>query len=110
MSPNFAPQPDANPHFFKRLVSEVPCVVDVENTFDGVYAHVDLKANVPVGPGDTVRVLGDKIVAPYGSKFTLFRTAEVQRAGRVERAWTKLTGRLECLELLEVSFSAGDAK
>jgi len=80
-----------------------------ENTFDGVYAHVDLKANVPVGPGDTVRVLGDKIVAPYGSKFTLFRTAEVQRAGRVERAWTKLTGRLECLELLEVSFSAGDA-
>jgi hypothetical protein len=109
MRPDLAPIPDANPHFFKRLVSEVPCVVDVENTFDGVYAHVDLKANVPVGPGDTVRVLGDKIIAPYGSKFTLFRTAEIQRAGRLERAWTKLTGQLECLELLEVSFSAGDA-
>lgn len=100
----------SNMNFFRREVSEVPCTVEVSNTFDDVYAHVDLKANQPVGPGDVVRVLGDRIVAPYGSEFTLFRTARVERAGRLERAWTKLLGRMECLELLEVSFSAGDAK
>lgn len=97
----------ANNRFFHReITNEVPCVIDVENTFDNVYAHVDLKANIPVGPGDSVRVNGGPIVAPYGSKFTLFRTATVERAGRVERAFTKLTGKLECLELLEVTFSA----
>jgi len=95
-----------NAHLWKRDYAEVPCVVDVENTFDNMYAHVDLKANQPVGPGDVVTVLGDPIVAPYGSKFTLFRTARVQRAGRVEKTVTKLLGRLECLELLEVTFSA----
>ena len=95
-----------NPNLLKRDYSEVPCVVDVENTFDNVYAHVDLKGNQPVGPGDVVTVLGEPIVAPYGSKFTLFRTARVQRAGRVEKTLTKLVGRLECLELLEVTFSA----
>ena len=96
-----------NTRLFRREVStEVPCVVDVENTFDNVYAHVDLKANIPVGPGDVVRVNGDPIVAPYGAKFTVFRTATVERAGRVERALTKMTGKLEVLELLEVSFSA----
>lgn len=100
--------PKTNNSLFRREVSEVPCVVDVENTFDNVYAHVDLKANIPVGPGDVVRVLGERIVAPYGAKFTLFRTARVERAGRLERAWTKLIGRLECLELLEVSFSSGE--
>jgi hypothetical protein len=97
----------SNTHLWRREISEVPCVVDVENTFDNVYAHVELKANRPVGPGDVVTVQGDPIVAPYGSKFTLFRTATVQRAGRLERAWTRLTGQLECLELLEVSFSEG---
>ena len=95
----------SNPYYWKREVSEVPCVVDVENTFDNVYAHVDLKGNQPVGPGDIVTVLGDRIVAPYGSKFTLFRTAKVQRAGRIEKTITKLLGKVECLELLEVTFS-----
>ena len=95
----------SNTHLWKRDVSEVPCVVDVENTFDNVFAHVDLKANQPVGPGDIVTVLGDPIIAPYGSKFTLFRTAKVQRAGRLEKIFTQLLGRLECLELLEVTFS-----
>ena len=94
-----------NTHLWKREYSEVPCVIDVENTFDNVFAHVDLKGNEPVGVGDIVTVQGDPIVAPYGSKFTLFRTAKVQRAGRLEKAWTRMLGKLECLELLEVTFS-----
>ncbi len=94
-----------NTHLWKREYSEVPCVINVENTFDNVFAHVDLKGNEPVGVGDIVTVQGDPIVAPYGSKFTLFRTAKVQRAGRLEKAWTRMLGKLECLELLEVTFS-----
>lgn len=99
-----------NANVLLRKVSRVPCTVDVQNTFDGVYAHVDLSTDMPVGPGDVVRVLGDRIIAPYGAKFTLSREAEVTRAGRVERAVTRMLGRLECLELLEMSFSEGDCK
>ena len=99
-----------NSNLLRREVSRVPCTVDVQNTFDGVYAHVDLATNAPVGPGDVVQVLGERIIAPYGAKFTLSRTAEVTRAGRVERALTRMMGRLECLELFEVSFSSGDCK
>jgi hypothetical protein len=95
---------------FRRDVSEVPCVVEVENTFDNVYAHVDVKANQPVGPGDVVQVLGERIVAPYGAKFTLFRTARITRAGAVERALIKALGRIEALSLLEVSFSSGSER
>lgn len=99
-----------NSNLLRREVSQVPCTIDVQNTFDGVYAHVDLATNTPVGPGDVVQVLGDRIIAPYGAKFTLSRMAEVTRAGRIERAITRLVGRLECLELFEVSFSSGECK
>lgn len=100
----------ANTNLLRREVTRVSCTVDVQNTFDGVYAHVDLATNTPVGPGDIVQVLGDRIIAPYGAKFTLFRTAEVTRVGRLERLLTRMMGKLECLELFEVSFSSGECK
>ena len=94
----------------RRLVGEefeVGCTVDVENTFDSCHAHVELDGNLAIHPGDAVRVQSDPVVVRYGDKFTLRRIARVKRAGVPKRAWTRLRGRLECIDLFEVSFSSG---
>lgn len=86
---------------------EVPCVVKVVNTFESLEAHVELPDDVDVGPGDEVCVGGDPIRVPFGETATLHRTATVTRASSLERAWTRLTGDLEFMELCEFSFSSG---
>jgi hypothetical protein len=53
-----------------------------------------------------VKVHGDPIAVPYGEKAVFTRTATVKRAGPLERAWTKATGDIEFMELLEFSFSS----
>lgn len=84
----------------------VPCTVEVEQTWESFHAHVDFKDDVPVEPGDAVRVLGEPIEVQFGDRVVLERVAEVQHAGLLERIWTKLTGRMELMELLEFSFTA----
>ncbi|HIC80717.1 MAG TPA: hypothetical protein EYH07_18280 [Kiloniellaceae bacterium] len=86
---------------------DVGCTVDIENTFDSCHAHVELDGNLPIHPGDAVRVQGDPVVVPYGAKLILRRRANVRRAGALKRLWTRLGGNLECLDLFEVSFSSG---
>lgn len=86
---------------------DVPCTIEVENTFDSLHAHVELDGGVVIGPGDEVRVHGERIVVPYGERLTLRRMATVRRAGPIERLWTRMTGDLEFMELLEFSFSSG---
>lgn len=86
---------------------EVGCTIEIENSFDSLHAHVELDGDIAVGPGDRVRVHGDAIVVPYGSKMTLRRTATLTRAGALEKAWTRLKGDIELLELCEVTFSSG---
>lgn len=90
--------------FGKRHV-EVPCTVEVCNTFDSLHAHVDLAREYDLNPGDEVRVHGAEIAAAYGDAFVLERRATVTRAGWLERAWTRLVGNLEFMELLDISFS-----
>jgi hypothetical protein len=90
----------------KPAVFDVPCTVHVINTFDSLEAHVELDGGIEIEPGDEVRVHGEPIVVPYGETCTLRRQATVRRAGRLERAWTRLTGDLEFMELCEFSFSA----
>ena len=84
---------------------DVPCTIRVENTFDSLHAHVELADGVIVHPGDEVRVQGAPIRVPYGERATFSRIATVTRASWLERAWTRLTGRTEFMELLEFSFS-----
>jgi hypothetical protein len=84
---------------------EVPCTVEVANTFDSLHAHVDLAREYDLNPGDEVRVHGAEIHADYGQTFVLERRATVRRAGWLERAWTRLTGNLEFMELLDLSFT-----
>jgi len=85
---------------------EVPCTVEVENTFDHLFTHVDLDG-VEVQPGDEVLVHDAPVDVPYGERVVVERRATVVRASRLERLWTRLTGDLEFMELLEFSFSSG---
>jgi hypothetical protein len=89
----------------KRL--DVGCTIEIENTFESLHAHVALDGDITIEPGDEVIVHGDQIVVPYGEKVTLRRTATIVRAGTLERAWTRLTGDLEFMELCEFSFTSG---
>lgn len=85
---------------------DVPCTIEIENTWESLHAHVELDG-VDVGPGDEVHVQGGEIVVPYGERAVFRRTATVTRAAAPERLWVKLTGDLEFMELLEFSFSSG---
>ena len=43
---------------FGREIFDVPCTIEIENTFDSLHAHVDLDGEVLIGPGDVVLVKG----------------------------------------------------
>ena len=86
---------------------EIGCTVEIENTFESLHAHVELDGDVEIEPGDSVKVHGEPIVVPYGESRVLRRTATVFRSGTLNKAWTKATGDIEFMELLEFSFSSG---
>lgn len=90
-----------------RDTIEVPCTIEIENTFESLHAHVDLDGGIEIQPGDEVLVHGEPIRVPFGEKRTLRRTATVTRANWLERTLTKITARFELTELYEVSFSSG---
>lgn len=90
---------------FTRTRLTVPCTVEVVNTFDSLEAHVALPDDVRLEPGDEVLVHGRPIEVPYGETHREERTATVTRATLLERLWTRTTGDLEYMELLEFSFS-----
>ncbi|MDX2288142.1 MAG: hypothetical protein NW217_04895 [Hyphomicrobiaceae bacterium] len=93
--------------FSRKERSDVPCTVEIENTYESLHAHVVLDGNILIEPGDEVIVHGEPIKVPYGEKAVIRRTATVIRAGWLERKWTRLTGDLEFMELCEFSFSSG---
>ena len=84
---------------------DVHCTVSVSHTFENLSAHVELEGDVAIEPGDRVLVHGAAINPPYGEVQVERRLATVTRASWLERSWTRMTGDLDCLSLLEVSFS-----
>ena len=84
---------------------ETDCTVEVSHKFEALHAHVDLDGNPQIYAGDRVEVHGAPINPPYGEVVRERRRATVVRASWPRRLWTKLTGNLECLELLEISFT-----
>jgi hypothetical protein len=90
---------------FSKKREEVMCTVHVVNTFESLAAHVELDGDVKIEPGDEVLVHGGPIRVPYGERKTERRNATIFKAGWLERQWTKLTGDMEFMELLEFSFS-----
>lgn len=86
---------------------DVPCTIEISHTFDSLHAHVDLDGDVEIEPGDSVLVHGEPVKVPYGETRVLRRDATVIKAGPLERLWTRMTGDLEFMELLEFSFTSG---
>lgn len=84
---------------------DVPCTVRVSHTMQDLGAHVELDGDIELGPGDKVHVHGDPIHPSFGESVVERRLATVTRASWLERLWTRCTGDLACLELLDVSFS-----
>jgi hypothetical protein len=90
---------------FRRTRFDTPCRIEVEHSDEFLCAHVELAGGVAINPGDRVRVHGDPIHVAFGSARVFERIATVERAGPIERLWTKLRGHFEMNELYEVSFS-----
>ncbi|KAA2238080.1 hypothetical protein [Salinarimonas soli] len=87
----------------RRTKIEVPCTVEIANTFDSLHAHVDLDG-IEVGPGDEVIVHGAPTECPRGETLVVRRTATVIRANWLDRLKAKAEGYLEITELYEVGF------
>lgn len=90
---------------FWRERIDVPCTVEINNTFESLAAHVRFDDGTTIGPGDEVTVHGAPISIPYGQEQTFRRRATIIRASWLERQWTRATGDLEFMELCEFSFS-----
>lgn len=88
-----------------RTRFDTPCRIEVEHSDEHFHAHVKLAGDVPIYPGDKVRVHGDPIVVGFGESAVFNRTATVERATAIERLWTKFAGHFEMTELYEVSFT-----
>lgn len=93
-----------------QRVFEVPCLITIEQSPEHFHAHVDLPDDVIMEAGDKVRVHGDPISIPFGSRKVFERTATVTRAGPVKRALIKAAAYFDLAELYEVSFNAGRIK
>ena len=94
---------------FGRRRMDVPCKVEIVNTFDSLGAHVRFSDGVVVHPGDEVIVHGSPVAVPYGESRVFERQATITRANGLERAWTRATGDFEFMELCEFSFSERNA-
>lgn len=90
---------------FTRSTETAPCTVEVVHKFEELSAHVRLNNGAVINPGDKVLVHGAPVLAQWGEHVREDRTATISRASAVERAWTRLTGDLEFMELCEFSFS-----
>ncbi len=98
------PQPE------RARVFETTCTITVEQSSEHFHAHVELPEQIVMEPGDKVRVHGDPISIPFGSKQVFQRTATVTRAGPIKRSMTRLAAYFDLAELYEVSFNAGRIK
>jgi hypothetical protein len=88
-----------------RRSFDVACTVTVSHRPEDLSAHVELDDDVVAEPGDRVVVHGDAPSPPFGEVWVERRVATVTRASLLQRIWVRLTGNLDCLSLLEVSFS-----
>jgi len=84
---------------------DVGCTVSVSHRFEDLSAHVELDGDVVLQPGDEVLVHGAPIRPPYGEVRVERRRATVTRALWMSRVWTRMWGDVDCLSLLDVSFS-----
>lgn len=89
---------------------ETRCTITVEQSSEHFHAHVELPEEIEMEPGDKVRVHGDPISIPFGSREVFERSATVTRAGPLKRLVIKCAAYFDLAELYEVSFNAGRIK
>lgn len=89
---------------------DVPCTITVEQSPEHFHAHVELDDGIEMEPGDKVRVHGDPISIPFGSREVFNRTATITRAGPLKRFAIRCAAYFDFAELYEVSFNAGRIK
>jgi hypothetical protein len=87
---------------------EVPCTVDIEQTFDSLHAHA-VPEGVRLRPGDRVVVHGVPGAIGYGEVMSFQARATVIRAGWPERVWTEASAILELTELYHCGFEPKEA-
>ena len=92
----------------RRTTLQVPCTVEIAQTFDSLHAHVDLHG-VEVGPGDEVIVHDPPGLPPAGETIVVQRRATVIRATWLDRILAKAQGYAELTELYEVGFEGKHA-
>ncbi len=85
------------------------CLVEVENRFESLGAHVRLDGDVPIYPGDRVTVHGSPIIVPFGEVHAERRTATVERAGPLRALWARHVTAWQLTELYEVGFEGEPA-
>lgn len=90
---------------FGRRICNTQCTIEIEHSENHLHAHVELDDAADLQPGDRVRVHGAPIRVGFGERLSVRRPATVERAGWLERQWTRLTARFELAELYEVSFT-----
>lgn len=86
---------------------DIPCRIAIEQSEAHFHAHVELDGDVPIYPGDRVRVHGAPVRVAFGESVVFDRIATVTRAGPFARAWTRIAAYFDLAELYEVSFSPG---
>jgi hypothetical protein len=86
---------------------DTPCRIAVQHDADALHAHLELPDGLEMGPGDRIKVHGEPVIVPFGTSLTIDRTATVEVAGPLRRAWTHLIAYFDMAELYEVSFSPG---
>ena len=84
---------------------DTPCRIVVEHTPESLHADLELPDAIALGAGDRVKVHGEAIVVPFGKSVTIDRTATVEIAGPLRRAWTRAAAYFDFAELYEVSFT-----
>ena len=89
---------------------DIPCRIEIEQSEEHFHAHVELEGDVPIYPGDKVRVHGEPIRVAFGQSAVFERTATVVRAGPLLRGWMRLVAYLGLTELYEVSFNPGSLR
>ncbi len=89
---------------------DIPCTITIEQSPEHFHAHVELEGDIPLYPGDEVKVHGAPMTVDFGQSLSFTRMATVKRAGALTRVWTRFAAYFDLTELYEVSFNPGSIR
>jgi hypothetical protein len=89
---------------------DIPCTITIEQSPEHFHAHVELEGDIPIYPGDEVKVHGAPMTVDFGQSLQFTRMATVRRATPLTRAWTRMAAYFDLTELYEVSFNPGSLR